>query len=69
MALTEQRILKSVEVMVQASTINVLWVDQVLRDGELVVETNHRKAYTIEQKDDFLNEVDGAEIYLLVAGW
>jgi hypothetical protein len=61
MALSEQRILKSVDIQVNIKTINVLWSDQILRDGEVISETNHRKAYDESQKDDFLAEVEGGK--------
>ena len=69
MALSEQRILKSVEILPTQNSINVLWVDQVLRDEEVIAETNHRKAYSAAQKDDFLAEVDGAAGYVSAIGW
>jgi len=69
MVLSEQRILKSVEILPAQNTVNVLWVDQVLRDEEVIAETNHRKAYASDQKDDFLAEVDGAAGYVPAIGW
>lgn len=69
MALTEQRILKSVQVLSQQSAVNVQWANQILRDGELVTETYERKAYTAEQYHDFIAEVEGAEAYIAVLGW
>lgn len=69
MALTEQRVLKSIETLPAANAINVLWVDQVLRDGDVISETNHRRAYTQTQKDEFLAEVEGAAGYVLALGW
>jgi hypothetical protein len=69
MALTEQRIIKSIQILPEQSAANVQWADQILRDGELVTETYHRKAYTEDQKDEFLVEVDGASNYIPVLGW
>lgn len=69
MALTEQRILKQVTILAQQSSANVQWANQILRDGEVITETYERKAYTIEQKDDFLAEVEGASNYLAALGW
>jgi hypothetical protein len=69
MALTEARILKSVEVQVTTKTANVLWADQILRDDVVISETNHRKAYTENQKDEFMTEVEGAESYLTALDW
>lgn len=69
MALSEQRILKSVEILPAQNAINVLWVDQVLRDGDVIAETNHRKAYTQDQREQVLAEVDGGAAYVAAAGW
>lgn len=69
MALTEQTILKQVTVLPNQSAVNVQWANQILRDGELVTETYERKAYTAEQKDEFLTEVEGADGYITILGW
>lgn len=69
MALTEQRILKQVTVLPAQSAVNVQWANQILRDGEVITETYERKAYTADQKDEFLAEVAGAESYLAALGW
>ena len=69
MALTEQRIIKSIQILPGQSSAQVQWADQILRDGELVTETYHRKAYTADQKGEFLAEVEGANNYLQVLGW
>ncbi|HWV16053.1 MAG TPA: hypothetical protein VN030_11550 [Cellvibrio sp.] len=69
MALTEARVLKSVEILPASSAVNVLWADQVLRDGEVISESNHRKSYNANNKDSFLIEVEGAENYIPVLGW
>jgi hypothetical protein len=69
MALTEQRILKAVTVKPTQNAIEVQWADQILRDGEVISEQYHRKAYNAEQSDEFLAEVDGADAYVTAAGW
>lgn len=69
MALTEQRILKQVTTLPNQSAVNVQWANQILRDGELVTETYERKAYTADQKAEFLTEVEGAENYIAALGW
>ena len=69
MALTEQRILKQVTTLPNQSAVNVQWANQILRDGELVTETYERKAYTADQKAEFLVEVEGAENYIAALGW
>ncbi len=69
MALTEQRIINQVSILPNQSAINVQWADQILRDGEVIQQQYHRKAYTAEQKDEFLAEVDGADAYVSAVGW
>lgn len=69
MALTEQRVLSQVTTLPQQNAINVQWADQILRDGEVISSTFHRKAYTADQKADFLAEVEGAAGYVAVMGW
>ena len=69
MALSEQRILKQVTVLAQQSAANVQWANQILKDGEVIAETFERKAYTSDQKADFLAEVEGAASYITVLGW
>jgi hypothetical protein len=69
MALTENKILKQVSILPNQSAVNVQWSNQILRDGELVTETFERKAYTQDQKAEFLAEVEGAENYIAALGW
>jgi hypothetical protein len=66
---TEQKVLKQVTVLTEQSAANVQWANQVLKDGEVISEQFERKAYTSEQKADFLAEVEGAESYVAVLGW
>jgi len=69
MALTEKRVLKSVEILPTQSAINVQWTDQILRDGEVISEQPHRKAYAQEQAGEFAEEVEGAADYMAALGW
>jgi len=69
MVLTEQKILKQIAVFPNQSAVNVQWANQILRDDELVTETYERKAYTADQYNEFLTEVEGAEAYVAVLGW
>lgn len=69
MALTEERVLGSVQVLAQQSAANVEWWDLIKRDGEVISKTNHNKAYTADQYHEFLAEVEGAEAYIAVLGW
>lgn len=69
MALTEQRILNQVTVLPNANAIQVQWADQILRDGEVIQQQYHRKAYGPGQRDEFLAEVEGAENYANLIDW
>jgi hypothetical protein len=69
MALSEQRIVKQVSILPEQSAINVQWANQILRDGVVISETYERRAYSIEQKEEFLAEVENAEGYIQAASW
>lgn len=69
MVLTEQTILKQVTVLPVQNAINVQWANQVLRDGEVISETYHRKAYGQEQQAEFEADVEGAAAYVAAVGW
>lgn len=47
MALTEDKVLVSFEINIQSNTVNVLWYDRILRDGEVISQTPHRGAYEL----------------------
>ena len=69
MALTEQRIINQVTVLPSQNAINVQWADQILRDGEVISQTYHRKAYGPGQQAEFLAEVEGADAYVNLIDW
>lgn len=69
MALTENTIIKQVSILPGQSAINVQWANQILRDGEVISENYHRKAYTAEQRAEFEAEVEGAAAYVAAVGW
>lgn len=69
MALSENRIIKQVAILPEHNAVNVQWANQVLRDGAVISEQYERKAYTAEQKDEFLAEVENAVAYLPALGW
>lgn len=70
MALTEIRNLVSVSHNLAANTLDVKWEDVILRDGVPVTSTPFRRAYGIENKDQFILDLgpDAAK-YLAAAGW
>lgn len=57
MALTEQRILQSVTLKIQSQSIEVLWHDQILRDGEVVSSVPFRCAYGPETLQQYLTDM------------
>ncbi len=69
MSLTEQRILKAVTVKPTQGAIEVQWADCIYRDGDVISEQYHRKAYMAEQQAEFVAEVEGAASYVAAAGW
>ena len=69
MALEERKILASVDIQPTSNTVNVRWDNQILRDGVVVSTTPHRTAYSVDQKDAFLAEVEGADKYIAALGW
>lgn len=69
MSLTEQRVVKQITVLPNQPAVNVQWSNQILRDTEVISEKFERKSYTVEQKEEFLSEVDGASSYVSILGW
>ena len=69
MALTESTILAHVGLNQTANSIEVRWDNIIDRDGETISRVPHRKAYSVEQKADFLAEVEGADKYVAAMGW
>jgi hypothetical protein len=68
MALSEQTILASVEVLPQVTAINVRWDNQVLRDGEVITSEPFRRAYGRYEREQFLADVPGGAGYADSAG-
>lgn len=71
MALTEQKLLASVNRNIIGNTLEVKWLNEILRDGEVISSIPHRCAYGIDQKDQFIADL-GAEVaapYIALAGW
>ena len=69
MAIIEQKVLSQVNALPESSSFNVQWTNQVIKDGEIIASTYERKCYAIEQKDEFLAEIDGAVDYAKAIGW
>lgn len=68
MALSEQTILASVEVLPQICAINVRWDKQIQRDGAVIVSEPHRRAYGRYEREAFLEDVPGGVAYADAAG-
>lgn len=69
MALSENTVLASVQVIYPSDTINVLHQTQIFKDGELLSSVDSAKAYTRDMKDAFLAEVAGAAAYVVILNW
>lgn len=69
MALEEQRILKSVTIDHKNACLNVCHADQVLRDGEVIAETLHRRVYYSQDRAGLLLEVADGDKYADLMGW
>ena len=69
MALTENKVLKSIEVIPEAQSVNVLWENQVLRDGVVISQTLERSAYNELDKIRFMSDVSSANEYITILGW
>lgn len=57
MPYSERTVAKTIEINVLGKTIHVIWVKQVLRNGEVLAETSHRKAYTSADREVFLADL------------
>lgn len=69
MALSEQKILKSVNVLPAAQAIEVQWSNQILRNDVVISETYSRCAYGADQKEQFLSDVPNGQPYIDAVGW
>lgn len=57
MPYSERTVVKAIEINVQDKTIHVSWGKQVLRGSEVLAETVHRKAYTSQDRDQFVSDL------------
>jgi hypothetical protein len=69
MAIIENKVLSQVMALPEQSAFNVQWTNQIIKDDAVIAETFERKAYTEDQKDDFMADVAGAEFYAQAIGW
>ena len=69
MALTEEKILGSVNVKVAQNAIDVEWHNLIKRDGEIISRTFHNKAFGAGQREEFEAEVEGAAAYVGLIDW
>ena|SRR5437868_6441966 len=60
MALTEDRVLESIQYSFPSRTVSVAWKDRILRDGVVVSEEIHRGAYPV--KDDGTIDTDVTDL-------
>ena len=57
MALSEQRVLISIEVLPEQNAINVKWEDQISRDGAMISGLPFRRAYGKDQRAEFISDL------------
>lgn len=57
MALSERRILSSVNLRIDIQCIEVCWLDQVLRDDEVISSVPFRRAYDRNSRELFLADL------------
>lgn len=69
MSIQEVKVLKSVEVLPQVNAVNVLWENQIVKDGEVIASNMHRCAYSKGQREQFLQDIEGAEKYVGLIDW
>lgn len=70
MALTEQKKLASVNHNITSNTLEVKWLNEILRDGEVISSIPHRGSYQVEQKAQFVADLGvEADKYIALAGW
>ena len=69
MALTEEKILGSINVKVAQNAIDVEWWNLIKRDGEVISKAYHNKAYGPGQQAEFEVEVEGAASYVNLINW
>ncbi len=69
MSLTESTVLAEVNLLPQSNTINVRWDVVIKRGDEEISRIPHRKAYSENQRSEFVDEVEGADKYLTSIGW
>ncbi len=59
MALSEQRILSSIEVLTEQNAINVKWEDRIMRDDEVISSAPFRRAYGNTERELFTADLAG----------
>lgn len=57
MALSEQRVLISIEVLPEQNAINIKWEDQISRDGEMISGLPFRRAYSKQERAAFIDDL------------
>jgi len=71
MSLSKQTFQRSITILdaTDGKFVEVLWIEQVVENDVMLAETNRRCAYSVDDKERFLAEVERAEDYLMVLGW
>ncbi len=69
--ITKSRKQKSVEIIEinNENFANVLWIDEIIENGNIIASSNFRCSYGKSQKADFIAQVENQEDYLKILGW
>lgn len=59
MSLIERRVLKEVCLLVDRRAVNVLWADEIVRDGVVLHSSEHRGAYPTDDNGEVDHNVAG----------
>lgn len=57
MNITEKRQVSSLELDFLSKSINVCWVNSVLKDGEVIAMSNERRSFNQDDKEAFSEEI------------
>lgn len=69
MALTELKVLTSIEILVDIKIANVLWVNKIMRNNVVISEEFERSSYDKSMKSKFIADVPDSYGYIQALGW
>lgn len=56
-------------ITISSDSVSVRWKNSILRDGEEISSSYHRKAYTRDQYNELVNEVENGLEICNMLGW